>query len=142
MNKLTNRHLTLIIIVLLSVIAFPVLKSGYKSVANSLKNQIERNKSSYCKRKFPDFIKNAISKEELKSLVDDILAKDVYGSNDMMYKDEYNNPKGLSTHEMLTKLHSWRLEDKQFYAAYFDSYSNKCTRGSVYVSDELPWYRL
>lgn len=142
MVKLSNRSLLIVIAILLFIIALPVIKGGYISVVDVVSRQIERNKDNYCKRKFPAYLHRAISREELKLLVDEILEKDVYGGYDAMYKDEYNNPNGLSTHEMVTRLHIWRLEDTRFPDGYFDSYANKCTRGNIYLTEELPWYRM
>lgn len=149
MKKLSNRKLAVIIIILLSIISFPTLKSGYTVLANIVKKQIEENKSSYCRREYPNFIKKAITKEELQIRVNKILDEvesesknskslSYYGS--VVFALETNNSK-IPIKEQLAKLESWRLKDTKYSEAYFDPFANKCTRKFA-VSDELPWYRF
>ena len=137
MKKSSNKYFA-IIIVLLFIIAFPIIKATYNTVASSIENQIENNKRAYCKREFPDYLQRAISKDELKHWVDDYLVKH---PDEPIYQF-LDTRKGLSWREWVVKKFSWKLEDKYFYASNFYSDSNKCERDGVYLTDELPWYSI
>lgn len=133
MRKVTIKHLLIIIVALLVVIAIPAFKSGYTLAVSTIEGWIHTNKEAYCRNKYPAYVIKAMSESELASLVDDKLKNDVHGEWDSMLQNTHTNPRGRTTREMLMITFSRSLKDREVWPGKYNRDVNRCSQGSDVV---------
>ncbi len=142
MKSLTQNKLLIVIVILLSVIALPILINTYQYVANSLSNAFVSMKDEYCFEKYPNHTVNALSSSEFDIFIDREIKENGKNSKYSFFKiGEY---KKLTQKEAMRHFHRGKMEDSHYGPGSYSSNQNTCTYSingmRLNSASEVPWY--
>ena len=142
MKILTQKKLLIVIVILLSIIALPILINTYLHGTNSFSKAFISMKDEYCFEKYPNHTVKALSSREFDIFIDREIKQNGKSSKYNFFKiGEY---KKLTQEEAMRHFHRGKMEDSHYGPGSYSSNQNTCTysmNGMRLNSDtEIPWY--
>jgi len=142
MKSITQKKLLIVIVILLSIIALPIVINTYQHGTNYLSNAFISMKDRYCFEKYPNHTVKALSTSEFDIFIDTEIKENGKSSQYNFFKiGEY---KKLTLEEAMRHFHRGKMEDSRYGSGSYSSNQNKCTysiNGMLLNSDtEVPWY--
>ena len=142
MKSLTQKKLLIVIVILLSIIALPVVIKAYEYGANLLSNVLINAKDEYCLKKHQPHTVKALSLNEFEIFIDrEIKERGDSGKYNFFKIGEY---KKLSQKDAMRYFYRGKMEDSHYGSGLYDKNQNKCTysiNGMRINSNEIiPWY--